>query len=244
MSTRTTHFGQTHEPAARGLTRLLRAARQHRRALALGLGIVVAGCGAAPTVGNYSLAVLEKTAQFRNIAMSTAWVAPAGRIIALDRNLGSEFEQKIALTNNTTLPGDNFMWLRARVPSGYPAGSFRLVDFLGRVGQVPTPFTRVSDENLNYGDDTLGRYFYLTNQASGDTNCVLAFRRIDNAGRLLPRNTSILEVLIRNCVRGSVEEALRPITDAQIGVSAVAGIGPVEGGNRMLSPLAAPLLNE
>ncbi|NDV02048.1 hypothetical protein [Pseudoroseicyclus tamaricis] len=227
---------------SRSLSRL--SARLGGRGRALALVVGVAGCATIPVTANLGLEVLEATQQFRSTPMSTAWVTPSGALIAIDRNLSSEFEQKIGLVNDTTLPGDNFVWLRARVPNGYPAGRFQLVDFLSRVGEIPQPFTQVSDDNLRYDDDSLGRYFYLAEQASGDTNCVLAFRRIDNAGRLLPRNTSVLEILLRNCVRGSVEQALRPITDRQIGVSAVAGIGAVEGGDRMLSPLAAPPLTE
>ena len=69
---------------------------------------------------------------------------------------------------------------------------------------------------------------------------MLAFRRIGGAERILPRGTNILEAMLRNCVMGSIEQALLPITDRQIGVAAAAGVSTGDGGNRMLSPLAAP----
>lgn len=203
--------------------------------------VALAACTMTPQVANLGLDVLEKTAQLSLNRREAAWAAPAGMTVVLDRNLGSEFEQRIGLVNDTTLDGDNFMYLRARVPGGYPVGRFRLVDFLSRVGEIPSPFTAVSDDSLRTATDSLGTYFYLIYRTGGETNCVLAFRRIDGALRQMPRGTSVLEVLVRNCVRGSVEQALAPITDLQIGVSAVAA-APVDGGNRMLSPLAAPPL--
>lgn len=218
------------------------AARRARRFPPLAALALAAACTMTPQAANLSFDVLEKTAQFTLNRREAAWAAPAGMTIVLDRNLGAEFEQRIGLVNDTTLDGDNFLWLRARVPGGYPVGRFRLVDFLSRVGQVPAPFTAVSDDSLRTGSDALGTYFYLVHRTGGETNCVLAFRRIDGALRQMPRGTSVLEVLLRNCLRGSVEQALAPITDLQIGVSAAAA-APADGGNRMLSPLAAPPLD-
>ncbi|MGZ9809910.1 hypothetical protein ACXN5S_05550 [Pseudoroseicyclus sp. H15] len=215
-----------------------------RRWPVLGLFVALAACAAAIPVTRLSLPVAEKTVQFQHTPLDTAWVTPAGMSIVIDRTLGIEREQKIGLVNDTVLQGDNYLWLRARVPEGYPAGNLRLADFMSRVGEVPYPFTRVSDDNLRSRNDSLGQYFYLTEEPMGEVNCVLAFRRIDNASRLLPRGTSTLELLLRNCVRGSVDQALRPITDEQIGTAAVAGISPAQGGNRMLSPLAAPPMSE
>ncbi|WP_018304770.1 hypothetical protein [Wenxinia marina] len=172
--------------------------------------------------------------------LSLAWAAPRGALIAIQRSLGTEQEQLIGLVNDTTLEGDNILWLRARVPDGRSPGAFRLDDFLSRTEGVPSPFANVSDDDLRRATDTLGTYFYLVYQTGGQTNCVLAFRRIDGAERLLPRGTNIMEVMLRNCVLGPVEQALLPITDRQIGVSAVAAVQTGEGGNRMLSPLAAP----
>lgn len=188
--------------------------------------------------------VLEKTAQFAPTANNQVWALPQGRIIALERNLAPEYEQKIALRNATTLDGDNFLWLRARVPSGYPVGQFRLVDFLERAGEVPSPFTTISDNDLRTGQDALGTYFYLIHRTGGETNCVLAFRRIESGLRVMPRGTSVMEVLLRNCVRGSPEDALGPITASQIGFpGTTVAVNAQTGSNRNISPLAAPLLD-
>ncbi len=184
---------------------------------------------------------MQTSTQFTTGPLDAAWVAPQGGLVAIDRQLGPESEQVVGLANNTTLPGDNFLKIRARGTSGNNPGRFRLDDFTKRFGEVPAPFSKLSDSDLRTGTDSLGPFFWLEHRVGTQTNCVLAIRRIDGSRRILPPGTTVLEVMLRNCVRGSVEEALNPIRDSQIGVGAVQGGGPVTGGTRMLSPLAAPL---
>lgn len=214
--------------------------RRRRPRFALCLLVVLAACVSGPQFGYLGVEILQKTAQFATTRLDRAWAAPAGAQIALERDLGHEREQKIGLINETTLDGDNFIWMRARVPDGFQPGLFRLSDFLGRVGAVPPPFTEVSDADLRSENDSLGTYFFLTYRTGGETNCVLAFRRINGATRQMPPGTNVLEVMLRNCVRGTIEQALAPITDRQIGVASTIATSPMSGGNRMLSPLAAP----
>jgi hypothetical protein len=198
-----------------------------------------AACQPIPPNSYLPIEVLQRTTEYMLQRLDRAWAAPSGSLIALQRPVGNEFEQVIGLVNDTSLPGDNQLWLRARVPDGFPVGRFRLEDFLGRIGTVPPPFTEVSDRDLRSANDSLGTYFFLVYRTGGEVNCVLAFRRIDGAQRLLPQGTSIMEAMLRNCVPGPIETALLPITDRQIGVAAVAA-ATTDGGNRMLSPLAAP----
>jgi len=201
--------------------------------------VLAAGCQPISPNSLLPIEVLQRTTEYVLQRLDRAWAAPSGSLIALQRPVGNEFEQVIGLVNDTTLPGDNQLWLRARVPDGYSAGRFRLDEFLGRIGTIPPPFTEVSDRDLRSANDSLGTYFYLVYRTGGEVNCVLAFRRIDGARRLLPQGTSVMEAMLRNCVPGPIETALLPITDRQIGVAAVAAATP-DGGNRMLSPLAAP----
>ncbi len=214
--------------------------RRTARLIGLPFVLAMAACVASPFLGNLSVETLQMSRQFVQQRLDHGWAAPQGAMVAIQRSLGSEAEQIIGLVNETTIEGDNFLWLRARVPDGRNPGRFSLADFMSRTEGVPVPFARVSDENLRRGSDTLGTYFYLEWRSGGSTNCVLAFRRIAGAERILPRGTNVLEVMLRNCVLGSIEEALLPIQDRQIGVAAVAGTEPAGGGNRMISPLAAP----
>lgn len=219
------------------LNRLLR----RRRQMPLVMALMAAGC-AATFLPDYGIETMQNTVQFASSRLDRTWAAPSGGMIALDRNLGSEREQLIGLANDTTLDGDNFIWMRARVPDGYQVGTLMLEDFLSRVGEIPTPFTRLNDQDLRVQNDSLGSYFYVEYRTGTNTNCVLAFRRITSTERLLPNGTNTLEVLLRNCVVGGIEQALLPITDRQMRVSAVATGPSSDGGGRMLSPFAGPLV--
>lgn len=202
--------------------------------------LLLAACATSPFVGNLSLQTLQTSRQFVVQRLDQTWAAPPGALVMIERSLGTEGEQIVGLSNDTTLDGDNFLWLRARVPDGRSPGQFDLKSFLARTEGVPSPFTEVSDQNLRQARDALGTYFYLEWRSGGSTNCVLAFRRIDGAIRQLPRGTNVLEVMLRNCVQGSITQALAPIQDRQIAGARVAGSASSGTGNRMLSPLAGP----
>lgn len=195
--------------------------------------ILLAGCTAIPLLPT---GVVQSSQQFFITQLRQAWARPDGALIAIERDLGPEREQVIGLQNDTTIAGDNYLWLRARVSGG----RFDLGDLLSRAPAVSTPFSAVNDRDLKSARDSLGTYFFLEYRSGGQTNCVLAFRQIDNASRLLPAGTNILEVMLRNCVIGDFTQALAPITDQQIAVSANVTAGATSGGSRMLSPLAAP----
>lgn len=198
----------------------------------------LAGCTAFPLLPNLPVDVLQTSQQFFITQLRQAWAMPDGALIAIERNLGTEREQVIGLQNDTSLAGDNYLWLRARVSRS----RFDLSDLLSRAPAVSTPFTAINDRDLKTGRDSLGTYFYLEYRSGGQTNCVLAFREIDSASRLLPTGTNVLEAMLRNCVIGDIAQALAPITDSQISVSANVAVSAAAGGSRMLSPLAAPQL--
>jgi hypothetical protein len=218
----------------------MRPRRTLGRTIVLPFLLALTACVASPFIGTADIQALQTSQQFSRQGLDKTWAAPSGSLVAIQRSLGTEGEQIIGLANETTLDGDNLLWLRARVPDGQNVGAFRLSSFLSRIEGVPYPFTIVSDENLKSTSDTLGAYFYLEWRSGGSTNCVLAFRRVDGRNRILPRGTNVLEVMLRNCVSGSIEEALLPIQDRQIGAAAVAGTTTTTGGTRMISPLAAP----
>jgi hypothetical protein len=178
---------------------------------------------------------------FSQAQVANAWVAPAGGILAMDRQIGAEREQIVGLVNDTALPGDNFLWLRARATNRDSPGRFMLNDLVSRVGGIPPPFTGLSDRDLHSGSDSLGPFFWLEYRAGETTNCVLAIRRTDASRRILPAGTNMLEIMLRNCIQGSIETALNPIRDSQIGVGAPGANLLPNGGSRMLSPLAAPM---
>lgn len=204
--------------------------------------MVLAACTGLPFVQTVSHDTLQVSQQFVAQRLDQSWARPHGAIINIGRSLGKEAEQIIGLVNETTISGDNFLWLRARVPDGSDTGYFNLQEFLSRTEGVPVPFLGVSDANLHQATDSLGTYFYLEWRSGSSTNCVLAFRRIMSAARILPSGTNVLEAMLRNCVQGPIADALAPIQDREISFSATTGTQYDAGRGRILSPLAAPLL--
>ncbi|MDG2259702.1 MAG: hypothetical protein P8L68_14545 [Paracoccaceae bacterium] len=204
--------------------------------------MVLAACTGLPFVQTVSHDTLQVSQQFVAQRLDQSWARPHGAIINIGRSLGKEAEQIIGLVNETTISGDNFLWLRARVPDGSDTGYFNLQEFLSRTEGVPVPFLGVSDANLHQATDSLGTYFYLEWRSGSSTNCVLAFRRIMSAARILPSGTNVLEAMLRNCVQGPIADALAPIQDREISFSATTGTQYDAGRGQILSPLAAPLL--
>ncbi len=187
-----------------------------------------------------TLAEIESTTQFVTIPLNQAWVYAPGAVTALQRGLLDSSEQRIALPNHTTVLGDNMLLLRARYVPGQDMGRFKYEEFLGRIGELPAPFQAMKSGDLLSGEDELGAYFWAEQRLGESTVCVLGLRRLSNGMRQMPDNTRALDVMLRNCVNGTVEEALKPISAANIanypGGSTAGSVGPI----RMLSPLAGP----
>jgi hypothetical protein len=85
------------------------------------------------------------------------------------------------------------------------------------------------------GTDSLGSYVYARETIGTNTLCVLVMRRLGVGARPLPRGTQALDVVMRNCVNGTLEQALAPMSGQSLGVSATA-----TGTVYTLSPHAAP----
>ena len=71
------------------------------------------------------------------------------------------------------------------------------------------------------------------------TYCVLALRRLTEMQRIVPFQSNAIDMLMRNCTRGTEEEALKPATPAQVSYPTIGRNVPTSP--QTLSPLAAPL---
>lgn len=216
--------------------------RKSRPRLALWAALAVTalvGCNPAGiTLGSGSNAPRDSVP---HVAISTKsfWTKEPLALVGIQRDLGQEEEQILGLVNDTTLKGDNFLLFLAGARNGSDLPAFRLESFVDRVGGAPSPFSRVSDSDLRIGEDALGSYFWLEYRSGAQTNCVLAVRRLGLGSRILPARAKSMDVMLRNCVLGSVDQALAPILADRIG-SSVGGTS--SGGPRLMSPLAGPTL--
>lgn len=204
------------------------------------LGLLVA-CAKVSLPGVPSLVERENVAQYRLVPDNRAWISAPQGLLTLERDLSGEKEQIVALPNETAMRGDNSILLRARVGDGADRPRFQLAEFLERVGGAPEPFGELNDSDLRSREDALGSYFWTEKRLGADTICVLALRRATIEGRPLPRGTNALDIMLRNCVSGTVEEALQPILAESVAFFPGAAVGAGPRASRSLSPLAAPM---
>ncbi|MCA0922216.1 hypothetical protein [Pseudooceanicola nanhaiensis] len=170
---------------------------------------------------------------------SEAWVATPTAQLVLERRFRNVSEQRISLPNRTSIPGENLILLQAHGTRYANVSRFMPVELLKIVGGVPAPFTSFDDLTLMSEQDALGTLTWAVWTNNANLNCVLAFRRFDGTNRTVPLGAMAMDMALRNCVYGTVEEALEPIGPGVTGYSAMSvGLGQRP---QMLSPLAGPL---
>jgi len=134
----------------------------------------------------------------------------------LERDLGGAIEQRLTLPNASTLKGENVIKLRAQGEAG--RARFQLAEQLAQFGGAPTPFGGISEGALTARSDQYGDITYTTVRPGGEWLCVLAFRRTRTASRALPRGARALDIMLRNCVSGTLDDALAPIGPQAFGL--------------------------
>ncbi|SFD84329.1 hypothetical protein [Roseivivax sediminis] len=197
----------------------------------------LAACDTFPLTTTEFDAALARESYVQQSA-ADAWVATEGTELVLEKALGPVREQRILLQNRTFLRGENVIVLRTRGEELSTIGRFRPLDLLPPDG-TPYPFDPFEDLSFRTEEDALGmmNWAVWTNQAG--LTCILAFRRLDAASRTVPHGAAVMDMMVRNCINGTAEEALLPARPDISGYSAT-GSGP-DGAPQMLSPLAGPL---
>ena len=186
--------------------------------------LVAAACDAPGIKRNFGLPATETieaaeaTAEYRMSHPSRALVNAPSALLVLERNLGSSHEQRITLPNATSFRGENVLILRAQTASSASRSRFSLEEMLPRFGGAPSPFTSISDADLMVSEDRYGTFVYTSRRMAEGQVCVLAMRRAETGARPLPRGSTALDMMLRNCIHGSVAEALAPIGDTAFGL--------------------------
>ena len=152
----------------------------------------------------------EALSEYRVVPASRAFVNVPSALLVMERDLGVATEQRVTLPNATSLAGENVILLRAQT-RGTSGTRLLLNDVLAQFGGPPAPFSSVSEGGLTATTDQHGDITYTVAQPGGGVTCVLAFRRSQIGGRALPRGTSALDLMMRNCVSGTAAQALEPI---------------------------------
>ena len=160
----------------------------------------------------------EAVTEYQVVPTTRAFISVPTALLVMQRDLGAAVEQRITLPNATSLAGENTVLLRAQ-QAGYARGTrFVLEEQLIQFGGAPRPFSNISEGALTATSDSLGDITYTTMRPGGDLVCVLAFRRTQTGSRALPSGSRALDIMLRNCVSGSVEQALAPIGSDAFGL--------------------------
>lgn len=182
-----------------------------------------------------SLEVLEQTVEYSVIPASRAMVHAGDALIVLERNMGPALEQRIILPNATALRGDNLIHIRAQTGVSTRLWEFNFNELKTRFGGLPAPFQNLNEGTLMGGEDSLGSYVYAREAIGPSTVCVLVLRRLTITARPMPRGAEAMDVMMRNCVVGTLEQAMAPFGAPSLGVR-----GTGQQTVYTLSPHAAP----
>ena len=179
--------------------------------------------------------MLEHSAELVVVPPGRALVHAPQALIVLERNMGVALEQRLILPNRTAVRGDNVLYLRAQSETSARPHEFNFDEIATRLGGMPAPFERTNLGGLLSGSDSLGSYVYARENLGVDTVCVLVLRRLSAGARPLPRGVHAIDIILRNCVVGTLDEALAPMGDR-----ALAQAAAPQGTVYTLSPFAAP----
>lgn len=177
------------------------------------LGVVaLAGCEISSSFNPDSPTELQEAlTEYRPVAVTRTFIDVPQALIVLERNLGDAIEQRVTLPNATSLAGENVIMLRAQTSGRGARSRFQLTEMLSQFGGAPSPFSTLTEGAMTARSDSFGDITYSVLRPGGDLICVLAFRRAQTGARALPRGARALDIMMRNCVAGSVDDALRPL---------------------------------
>lgn len=183
----------------------------------------------------------DARAEWMTVAAHEAWVNLPHTPLVLERQTQGVTEQRVLLPNATSLPGENFVYLSAQQPTFFVSGGRQqLQQVLAQVGGLPSPFTKEELQALRSREDSAGTLNWAEWTSGAGTTCALALRRLDHGNRMMPDGAIAIDMVMRNCVRGTIEQALAPAGPDMMALTAQNGRAQGEQA-RTLSPLAGPL---
>lgn len=199
---------------------------------------LMSGCSENNPLGQ----VRESTglSERRLINPSELWVLPKDASFALGGRLDGDNYQLIGLENLSNMEGDNFLLLISKGSKSQKRQNFDPIKPLQNLKLSTAPFYDLGDSQLRQKTLGAGKVFWKENGTGGKVNCVLGFRRITEEQVSLPRNIFALEMILRNCVRGSYDSALNPILDRGLYVSMNSLPSNKPSSPLWISPLAGP----
>jgi hypothetical protein len=210
-------------------------------AAALACAPLLAGC-VAPDAG---CSVVRQPAIRAEITAADRWSHQPTALGAFGRSGPLAAEQIYVLENGTVFPGDNTLRMLARTTAAGHAPPFSPAEIFACSGGAPEPFSAQTLDGMIVGEDAAGPVMWTQTRVGVDTICALGLRRLTADRNLTPDGASVVDVVLRNCVAGPIEEAMAPLRPDRIAVGP--GTRPAAGASsspKLLSPLAGPRPSE
>ena len=169
------------------------------------------------------------------VDVNNALVNVPSALLVLERRTSNTHEQRIVLPNPTTLRGDNEIRVRAHGSRQTTLKRFSFEGVKRDFGGWPHPFGDLTAGGLVSSSDALGSFAYAQRNYGTNTTCVLVLRRVGAEARSMASGAKALDVVMRHCTLGTLEDALAPMGGSTLGYEATS-----TGQIYSLSPHAAP----
>ena len=186
-----------------------------RFAAAAVLSAVVAGCVANGVTRDGGAPVPS----WRSVGVPQAWLRVDGAIAVSQRSMPGEDQQRIVLENDTLVPAENRIDLRA----SRQRGMSRTVVEIEEVADRAAPFFGpIRADRLEQESTIFGPLFYVEAAPMRGTTCVFAFQRLSPGAGTLPSSARPIVMSGQNCVPGTdVRAALAPFMSPPVRPGAV-----------------------
>lgn len=180
------------------------------------LSAIVAGCVTNGTGRDGRNAPVPS---WRSVGTQQAWLRVEGMIAASQRSMPNGDEQRIVLENDTLIPAENRIDLRASQRRGI---SRTVVEIEQVADRAASFFGQIRPDRLEQETTVFGPLFYVQAAPMGGTTCVFAFQRLSPGAGSLPSSARPIIMAGQNCVPGTdVRAALDPFIDPPVRAGAV-----------------------
>ena len=183
------------------------SSRKLHQAFAVLVAAAVGGCSYTPKGGVVRSATLN-----RQIDVSEAFVTPPpggpAVIAVLENRYQNGLAQDIILENDTGVPGQNVILVKAYGPMGAEAGQSRLSDDKFSMYDIQNelrkqfPGVAMQVSGL-YAQNRYGPFSYATGRSGSGANCVYAWQRIAAEERVFSGQRGAITWRLRVCDRGT-----------------------------------------
>lgn len=203
------------EPAANRIPIKSGWSRIGRFVGAAALAAIMAGCVTSGTGRDGNAPVPS----WRSIATQQAWLRVDGMIAASQRLMPDGDEQRIVLENDTLVPAENRIDLRASQRRGIARTVVEIEQVADRAASF---FGPIRSDRLEQEATSFGPLFYVQAAPMGGTTCVFAFQRLSPGAGTLPSRARPIIMTGQNCVPGTdARAALDPFIDPSIRPGAI-----------------------